>query len=45
MREAMPINFLRSGKIFAADIKLAHSIFALPFAVSALFLNGSVGHQ
>ena len=38
--EILSLQFWRSFRFFVADIKIAHSIFALPFALSSLtFLN------
>src|SRR2546423_288318 len=39
-QEVPPMGVARSLRLMAGDIKLAHSIFALPFAVFAAFLAG-----
>ncbi|MFA7238064.1 MAG: UbiA-like polyprenyltransferase [Phycisphaeraceae bacterium] len=37
------ISLFRKGSVLAGDIKLAHSIFALPFALLAAFLAPGIG--
>jgi 4-hydroxybenzoate polyprenyltransferase len=39
-RRTSPASTWRSFAVFAGDIKLAHSVFALPFAASAFVLGG-----
>lgn len=41
MTQAAPLNARRKLLEFASDIKLSHSIFALPFALLAMFLAAS----
>lgn len=38
MTLASPVTFIQRLRFFAADIKLSHSVFALPFALLAAFL-------
>src|SRR6185295_7928289 len=38
--DVAPKGVTRAFRLMAADIKLAHSVFALPFAVFAAFLAG-----
>jgi 4-hydroxybenzoate polyprenyltransferase len=40
---AQPVSWADSFRLVAADIKLAHSVFALPFAVLAAFLARTPG--